>query len=297
MSKVLAINVNGDITYCTVPPEMRGKGRCNHIAHQNEGESVEDFIERINTTDPNDKVEVEEAKEISQSEIDDMASQLDAIAGERVTADNLNEVLSRMSPDQMAAIAKLGFDAAPKFSLPIRDEDYEDENVKNKLYFATLPKFHIGGNEASLTQMFERVGSVATLDDDVVIEHSYEEGLTPHEYFAKQFTARDAMIHKTVSVAMPGYTARKLFYAFSDIQVFKDCGGPHIDALHCKLPEGHVCEKCAHATQGGEHVHEGELIGGLISTNVSEPLTQLSMKQMHSIIYNQKIKVKRNKYM
>ena len=90
-------------------------------------------------------------------------------------------------------------------------------------------------------------------------------------------------------------TARKLFYAFSDIQVFKDCGGPHIDALHCKLPEGHVCEKCAHATQGGEHVHEGELIGGLISTNVSEPLTQLSMKQMHSILHSQIIRIKRNK--
>lgn len=46
--KVLAVNVNGDITYCTVAPEMRGKGRCNHIAHQNDGESTQDFIQRIN---------------------------------------------------------------------------------------------------------------------------------------------------------------------------------------------------------------------------------------------------------
>ena len=45
--KVLALNINGDITYCTVDPENRGKGRCNHIAHQNPGESTNEFIERI----------------------------------------------------------------------------------------------------------------------------------------------------------------------------------------------------------------------------------------------------------
>ena len=32
--KVLAMNVNGDLTFCTAEPEKRGKGRCNHIAHQ-----------------------------------------------------------------------------------------------------------------------------------------------------------------------------------------------------------------------------------------------------------------------
>ncbi len=45
--KVLAVNVNGDITYCTVEPEYRGTGHCNHIAHQNPGESTSDFIKRI----------------------------------------------------------------------------------------------------------------------------------------------------------------------------------------------------------------------------------------------------------
>lgn len=76
-------------------------------------------------------------------------------------------------------------------------------------------------------------------------------------------------------------TARKLFYAMSDTQVYKDCGGPYIDVMHCKMPEGHVCEKCAHLTKGGERIKEGQLIGGLVSTNMSEALTQLSMKQMH----------------
>ena len=45
--KVLALNVHGHITYCTSPPELRGVGRCNHVAHQRSGESPQQFIERI----------------------------------------------------------------------------------------------------------------------------------------------------------------------------------------------------------------------------------------------------------
>ena len=48
MQKVLALNKNGDLSYCEAPPEMRGKGRCNHITHQNPGETPQDFVERIN---------------------------------------------------------------------------------------------------------------------------------------------------------------------------------------------------------------------------------------------------------
>ena len=47
MKKVLALNVNGDMTYCTCPPDLRGKGRCNHVAHQMENESAADFVQRI----------------------------------------------------------------------------------------------------------------------------------------------------------------------------------------------------------------------------------------------------------
>lgn len=47
MSRVLAIKADGTMTYCTCPPERRGKGNCPHIYHQNEGESVEDFMQRV----------------------------------------------------------------------------------------------------------------------------------------------------------------------------------------------------------------------------------------------------------
>ena len=47
--KVLAMNVNGDLTFCTAEPEKRGKGRCNHIAHQRPDESATEFMERIDS--------------------------------------------------------------------------------------------------------------------------------------------------------------------------------------------------------------------------------------------------------
>lgn len=54
MTKVLALNTDGQLTYCTAPEELRGKGRCNHIFHQNNGESKEDFLKRVsNMVDTN----------------------------------------------------------------------------------------------------------------------------------------------------------------------------------------------------------------------------------------------------
>ena len=61
--KILAVNINGDITYCSASLEMRGMGRCNHIEHQNENETTQEFIQRIedlrtkvqNSNDSNDK--------------------------------------------------------------------------------------------------------------------------------------------------------------------------------------------------------------------------------------------------
>ena len=445
MSKMLALNNEGNLTFCTVSVENRGKGRCNHVEHQNEGESIEKFVERISVKQKElsdkiscDYVETEKNKEVSQDEINILAGKIDKIAGEKITIENYRDKISKLTPEQISEITKLSFEAAPVFSLPITDDHYNDENIKNKLYFANLPAYGISGNMSSIKQMFDKVGAVPTLDGDVEVEHSYKEGLTPGEYFARQFGARDALINKGVSTSKPGFciyedslveikdvedrnstikilwkdldvgnafvdgsvvveiqpwfqkscyelklnnfdsivlskdhllygeiiingvtadcleksdicrknvgeldkkwicvedicdfynqgamiylsdyaklsfirpfksgkpqnvrciststgfyetnglihhnTARKLFYSMSDIQVVKDCGGPYIDAMHCNMPEGHVCEKCAHLTQGGQRVKEGDLIGGLVSTNMSEALTQLSMKQMH----------------
>ena len=290
MNKVLALNTDGQLTYCTAPDEMRGKGRCNHVAHQNDGESGDEFLERISSkigqlqevkTSKEETAKLDAIGEISQEEINKLALVIDGIAGVRVTPDNWKSVLNNLEPEKISQIVGLAFEAAPKFSLPISDEHYKEETLANQLYFANLPEYGIAGNKPSLVQMFEEVGNTPTLDGEYYIDRSYEEGLTEEQYFMRSFGARAAMIAKNVSTAAPGYSARKLFYGMSDISVIKDCGGKHTSALNCLLPEGHICEKCAHASKGGEKVKAGDYVGGLVSTNLSEPLTQLSMKQMH----------------
>ena len=48
MDKRLALTNDGHLTYCTASEENIGKGRCNHCAHQNKGESMEEFMTRAN---------------------------------------------------------------------------------------------------------------------------------------------------------------------------------------------------------------------------------------------------------
>lgn len=47
MSKRLAMTTDGKLTYCSATDENVGKGRCNHIGHQKDKESQEDFVNRI----------------------------------------------------------------------------------------------------------------------------------------------------------------------------------------------------------------------------------------------------------
>ena len=87
-------------------------------------------------------------------------------------------------------------------------------------------------------------------------------------------------------------TARKLFYALSDIEVKEDCGGDHNEGiLGCKIPGG-VCSKCA--KNDGVDMEPGTLIGSELSTNLSEPLTQLSMREFHTGGKNLKKSKERN---
>ena len=47
MNRVLALTNDGKLTYCTASKENKGKGRCNHITHQDENENMPQFMERI----------------------------------------------------------------------------------------------------------------------------------------------------------------------------------------------------------------------------------------------------------
>lgn len=288
--KVLALTKDGELTYCSAPQELRGVGRCNHVDHQRPNESTEQFLERVegqmnSESSDSDVHDVSEIPAVSKSDISEYSRRLDEVAGCHVTAENLMRVLSELPPEKVDEITKIGFEAAPQFSLPVSAEEYEQENVKTKLYFANLAQYGVSGKASAVAQMFDKVGKtpVDRHGKTEDIEHSYSQGLTPHEYFARQYYNHAAMVQKSVGTAAPGYAARKLFYAMSDTQVMADCGGPYIDAMHCRLPNGHVCVHCAHATRGGEAVKEGELIGGKVSTALSEGLTQLSMEMKHPI--------------
>lgn len=45
--KVLALNTDGQLTYCTAPEELRGRGRCNHVEHQGDNQTMEQFLEQV----------------------------------------------------------------------------------------------------------------------------------------------------------------------------------------------------------------------------------------------------------
>lgn len=73
MSKgVYALSKNGSLSLCTAPPEKRGQGRCNHIEHQNDNESVNEFIKRI------EFVKTYETKQNSNHEIKNTSKTNDA---------------------------------------------------------------------------------------------------------------------------------------------------------------------------------------------------------------------------
>ena len=275
---VWAVDENGKPCKCYAKPENRGKGKCNHQFHASPGQSAKEFLEEheIQVASP-----IKENEEMSQQEIDFLALKLDEICGEKVTEGNLEEIMNKLSPEQLDQISKIGFDAAPAFSLPITDEMYDEINVTNKIYFAELPDYHIGGKKNAIENMFGSIGSVPiSFDGTLEIEGNYRDGLSSEEYFNKMFSTRGSQIQKTVAVSSPGATARYLFYGLADTQVMKDCGNEKSDGImHCHAPGG-VCEKCA--KKSGWNVKEGELVGGIISTNLSEGLTQASLSAIHS---------------
>lgn len=47
--KVLALTTDGRLTFCSSPPENRGKGRCNHVDHQGFNEDIQSFMERVSS--------------------------------------------------------------------------------------------------------------------------------------------------------------------------------------------------------------------------------------------------------
>lgn len=47
-NKILALDSNGNLSWCISRPENRGKGKCPHLLHQEEGENYDSFMQRCN---------------------------------------------------------------------------------------------------------------------------------------------------------------------------------------------------------------------------------------------------------
>ncbi len=55
MAGVLALRADGTMSMCTANEEDRGKGRCNHVAHKNNNETIDEFMSRTSNQAKVDK--------------------------------------------------------------------------------------------------------------------------------------------------------------------------------------------------------------------------------------------------
>lgn len=122
MQTRLAITVDGKLTQCTASEENIGKGRCNHIAHQQEGQSVEEFIESIE-----EQIKIEEHAKAQNVKIE-------------------TKSLASEIPDQKPIIQKLISNYAN-----VENPDWENviKDIKNP--------FHIGAESEGTLETAEMV--------------------------------------------------------------------------------------------------------------------------------------------
>ena len=208
---VWAVDENGKPCKCYALPENRGKKNCKHQFHAEPGQSPKEFFKQHSISGIGASVKEEpipaqeEATEISQEEINQLATRIDEICGTHVTPENYSEVIEKLTPEQLDELSRVGFEAAPQFSLPITDEGYGETNSENKIYFSELPDYKIGGKANAIQSMFGSVGQVPAGQETVDIQGNYRDGLTDEEYFARQFGVRGSLATKTTSVSQPGH--------------------------------------------------------------------------------------------
>lgn len=303
--KVLAMKSDGSISYCTCPPELRGKGNCNHVAHQEEGETEIEFINRVSDqiAEDNGKSDEEIAKEeaikkdqnpISKDDIKALREEIYEICGTRnVTSKNIKEVWGKLSLEQQHRLLEIGFEQSKYFAFPITADNCEEMDIRNKIYFGNMGDFGIGAKKNHIKEILTEIGTTVSEHGEVEIKGNYKDGLTEEQWWNLQYATRMASVNKTVSIAAPGAEARNLFYGLSDTLLIEDCmDDSSTGILTCKAPGG-FCEKCARKSGMSKAIDElkkgcpdkgidGIRIGGFVSTNLSEPLTQSYLNAIHS---------------
>jgi hypothetical protein len=301
--RVLALTSDGKLTYCVAPPNERGKGKCNHVFHQKEGESNEEFIKRVEPMMGTDNFSLDESKKeakneenpITLDEIKSIRNRIEEICGRKdITLDNLSEVIKSLPPEKQQEIVKIGFDASKYFAFPISEDNFDEETFKTDIYFSNMHKYHIGAKENHINEILNSIGDTVKEKGAGHVNGNYWKGLTDDEYWDLQYSTRVASVNKTVSISAPGEISRLAFYGLSDTIMMEDCKNDgSTGILTCDAPGG-VCEKCMN--KAGKHAKNilsvlkkgcgGDVtkvhIGGLVSTNISEPITQSYLNAIHS---------------
>lgn len=215
-NKVLCMTKEGKITYCTASPENRGKGRCNHIAHQEENESIQDFMTRVSTEITEEDAEIPKDSEkiidnpVTMDDIQKYKDKICEIAGrDDIDLNNLNEVISSLPPDKQLEIVRIGFEASEYFAFPITDEEFEDEKFKTDIYFSNMYKYGIGAKENHIREILGEIGETVEEKGSGNISNNYLNGLTDEEYWSLQYATRMASVNKTVSISAPGAAVYK----------------------------------------------------------------------------------------
>ena len=302
---VLALDKNGKVTICKASPENRGKGRCPHSLHQEEGETDADFIKRagdlICEEGEEEKPQLEH-KPITQNRVLELREKIYEICGTRdVHGSNIKEVLETLPLEKQRQIMEIGFEESKNFSFPITDDNFEEEDIKTKIYFGNMGDFGLGAKQRHIKEILHEIGESVSEKGPIYIKNNYKNGLNDDEWWDLQYATRVASVNKTVSISAPGAEARNLFYGLSDTVFIEDCfNDESTGILTCKAPGG-LCEKCAKKSGMDTPSNKGMLsplqilkngcpnegvrgirIGGFVSTNLSEPLTQSYLNAIHA---------------
>lgn len=187
------------------------------------------------------------------------------------------EFLNKIAPEDLDKLNKLGFEMAPFFSQEIHEKKMMNDHGEyhNSIEHQWVAQ-GVAGNSTAAQHINEAIGEIMTSRGEQNIDANYRDGLSREQLFDKSFTSRRAAVAKTVNVARPGYTARKLFYGLSAVtKADNNCGAG--DILKCKN-SGSICADCSKGLGNSDDRY----IGGIVSTNLSEPGTQLSMREFHS---------------
>jgi hypothetical protein len=108
LEKRLALTVDGHLTYCTASEERIGKGRCNHVTHQRDNESQQQFVERISILEADDVKRVKQEQKAVAKSNQGILSWIKNLGSPRVPASleadkSLSEQERRLAADRLLA--------------------------------------------------------------------------------------------------------------------------------------------------------------------------------------------------